>query len=338
MFWIYPVYVVLLCVVVFLSIKLANLVDFLDKKTNISGAFIGGVLLAAVTSLPELFTSISSVTIVNDPTLVIGDILGSDIFNLMILALYTVIFFKNFKTAKISKWHFVSLMALLLMYGLTAYAVLAPSQYQPMMGSINAISIIILAIYVVLIIKQPKESSEEESEAVDSKLTLKQIIILFIICSVILIAASIGITYVTDLITEEIPWLGGTAAGAILLGVATSLPEVISTFHLFKIKNLDAGYGNMIGSCTFNFLVLSIADLISWTNWNGEIVADRGIFISNADSRQLVIFGLVGIASIVGLLSFKLFSKFYENKKSSLAVAITFALISLTSYLLVFIL
>ena len=53
---IYALYVVLLVAVVYLSMKLGDFVDLLDKKTNVSGAFIGGVLLAAVTSLPELFT------------------------------------------------------------------------------------------------------------------------------------------------------------------------------------------------------------------------------------------------------------------------------------------
>ena len=49
MWWIYPVYVLDLVLMIFLSIELGNLVDMLDKKTKISGAFIGGVLLAAVT-------------------------------------------------------------------------------------------------------------------------------------------------------------------------------------------------------------------------------------------------------------------------------------------------
>ena len=123
------------------------------------------------------------------------------------------------------------------MYLLTAYAIFAPASWQPMLGSINAISIIILIIYVILLIKQPKESDdEEEKKETESKLTVKQIIILFIVFSVLLIAASILITYITDLITKEVPWLGGTVAGAILLGVATSLPEVISTFQFFKIN------------------------------------------------------------------------------------------------------
>ena len=57
-YWLIPLYVVLAGSIIFLSIKLGNYVDMLDKKTKISGAFIGGILLAAITSLPELFTSI----------------------------------------------------------------------------------------------------------------------------------------------------------------------------------------------------------------------------------------------------------------------------------------
>ncbi len=53
MMWV-GIYAALAVCVVFFSIKLANYVDLIDKKTDLSGAFIGGVILAAVTSLPEL--------------------------------------------------------------------------------------------------------------------------------------------------------------------------------------------------------------------------------------------------------------------------------------------
>lgn len=59
--------------------------DIIDKRTSISGAFIGGVILAAITSLPELFTSISATALLGQPELVIGNILGSDIFNTAVL-------------------------------------------------------------------------------------------------------------------------------------------------------------------------------------------------------------------------------------------------------------
>ncbi len=71
---IYVSYLVVASLVVFCSIKCARYVDLLDSKTNISGAFIGGIILAAVTSLPELITSLSSIFIVDNPELIIGNI------------------------------------------------------------------------------------------------------------------------------------------------------------------------------------------------------------------------------------------------------------------------
>ena len=51
-----------------------------DRTTGLSGAFLGGVMLAAVTSIPELITSITAVAIVKQPDMVIGNILGSNLF------------------------------------------------------------------------------------------------------------------------------------------------------------------------------------------------------------------------------------------------------------------
>lgn len=340
MWWIYPLYAVLMALVVFLSIKLGDMVDLLDKKTKISGAFIGGVLLAAVTSLPELFTAISSVLIVKDPSLVIGDILGSDIFNLMIVGVYTLMFFKSFRKSQIKKFHIVSLIILLAFYVLTAYAIFVPKAYQPMLGDINALSIIIFVAYIVVIIKQPKSEEKEGSEEADtSKLSLKAVIALFILLSVVLIGASIGISLVTELITEEIPALAGSIGGAIFLGIATSLPEVISTFQLFKLKNYDAGYGNMIGSCTFNFMVLALGDFVSWKATTGELpgampsIHDRGIFWNDAGSQMMVIFGVITIVTLLVALCLKCFTKFFEHKKRGLIGSIVLAVIVVASYL-----
>ena len=47
-------YLILAVIVMGFSIQLSNYVDIIDKRTSISGAFIGGVILAAITSLPEL--------------------------------------------------------------------------------------------------------------------------------------------------------------------------------------------------------------------------------------------------------------------------------------------
>ncbi|MBP5091208.1 MAG: hypothetical protein J6328_01440 [Bacilli bacterium] len=313
--------------------KLGDLVDLLDKKTKISGAFIGGVMLAAGTSLPELFTSISSVLLVNNPTLVMGDILGSDIFDIVVMILLTFIFARNFHEAKVNKVQEVSLLLLIAMYGLAIYAVLAPETWQIMLGDINLISIIIFVGYIIVIWKQPKES-EEEKEQTDSKLTVKQILILFFGCAALLIAASIGITYLTDMIVDEIPWLNGTVGGAVLLGVATSIPEIISTAQLFRRKNYDAGIGNMIGSCTFNFSIVSFADFVSWQGINGEIVGSRGIWIGSDSARWLIVLGAASVLMAIAFIAIKNHTNIIKSKRSSYIVTGLFAVLAMSAYIL----
>ncbi|MGM9857898.1 MAG: sodium:calcium antiporter [Bacilli bacterium] len=284
---IYALYVVLLVAVVYLSMKLGDFVDLLDKKTNISGAFIGGVMLAAVTSLPELFTSGSAVLLVGENDLVLGNIFGSNIFNMIVIAIGVLVFFKGFKKSKISSWHIVLLSVTGAFYLLSAFAIFFPNIqliftfYIPGIdknfGFFNIVSFLILLTYIILILKQPKtkEDEDEEKEETESKLTVKQIVVLFVICAVLLIGVSIAITYVTDIVADKLG-LGKTVAGAILLGVATSLPELVSCLTLMRKQNFDAAFGDITGSNLFNFTILGIADLLSvhnsvYTN-NSEVI------------------------------------------------------------------
>lgn len=345
MWWIYPVYIVDLAAMIALSFLLGNLVDMLDKKTKISGAFIGGVMLAAVTSLPELFTALSSIFLVNEPEYVVGDILGSIIFDLVCLALETFIFVKNFKDAKLQKFHLVNGAACLIMYGLAAYAFFAPQSAQVMLGDINLMSIFIFVLYILTLIFQPKEEDKDDDAKEEVKWSLKKIVVLFVASSLALIGTSIALTYLTKMIQTALPALSGSVAGALLLGIGTSVPEIVSTAQLFRKKNYDAGFGNMIGSCTFDFAIFALSDFLTWHQYNNHvddngnyIISQRGLFILDADSKQFEIFGAAVCVLFIVLVLFKCFSKLF-NKKKALCYTITgaIAVASLAMYLIIFI-
>jgi len=53
----------------------------------LGGVWIGVILISMVTSLPEVFTGISAITIVNAPDITIGNIFGANTYNLVNLAL-----------------------------------------------------------------------------------------------------------------------------------------------------------------------------------------------------------------------------------------------------------
>ena len=268
---VFLIYAVLAAGIVFFSKKLADYVDALDKKTKISGAFIGAVLLAAVTSLPELFTSISATLLVEDgEQLVIGNILGSNLFNLAIVGFALILFFKLFAKSKIEyKTEFIVIAACLIIYAIIAYGICAPETIQPILGPINFLAILIFIAYGIAIFLQPKnkeEESEEEEVKVDPmpNLSVKQVIIRFAIFAVLLIATSIFITYATDAISEQVFNGDDTIAGAIFLAIATSLPELTSTFVLCKKGNFNAALGDITGSCLFNFLIIGLAEFMSF--------------------------------------------------------------------------
>jgi cation:H+ antiporter len=292
---IYLAYLIVAALVVLLSNKASEYVDLLDKKTSLSGAFIGGVMLSAVTSLPELFTSISSTVFLDKPGLCMGNILGSNLFNLVIIACLTLIFYKAFSSAKLVKSH-----AVVALFVVLIYLVILANMYSYLSVEIMTVSVtslIIIVLYALGIKFMSGDNGEESDEdEVDSNLTIKQIVVRFVLVSLGIIALSIIITYITDDISERLN-LGKGLAGAIFLGIATSLPELSSTITLFRIKNYNIAFGNIIGSNIFNFLILAIADVI---------YVGGGLYdFSDPKTVNLLIFGTVAAVAVLLMIKWK---------------------------------
>ncbi len=300
MMWVF-IYAALAVCVVFFSIKLANYVDLIDKKTDLSGAFIGGVILAAVTSLPELFTSISAVLFVKQPDLVMGNILGSNLFNMCIFGGAALIAAKSLCKSTIGSSHFKTTVITFIMFAIMMLPVVFKKDYTVV--GISVYSIILLVLYACSIKFMAGDSAESEGEDT-SDLTLKQIIIRFVIMAVLLVTASIFITIAADHLSEEFN-LGKTVGGALFLGVATSLPELTSSIALIRKGNFNACAGNVMGSGVFNFCIISVADIL----YRGG-----SVYISNdKSSSYLNIFGLVATTAVGAILLMKMRKKDTEN-------------------------
>lgn len=292
---VYIGYIATVAVIVFLSIKLGKYVDVIDAKSNISGAFIGGVMLAAVTSLPELFTSLSAVWIVHENEMIIGNILGSDLINLAFFGFMLLTFTRKFKNAKFSPFYYAAFAVMLGMYALVSVGLYLADYMQ--ITWFSAVSPAILCLYVLFINKMPKTSEAADGKR-DEGITLKQAVIRFCVCAVVLIGASICMTYLTDIVSDKLN-LGKTFAGALFLGVATSLPELISSMTLCSRGNFDAAAGNIIGSNIFNFTILFVADVFSF------MPNSSGIYLLNADSQWLLIIGAVAVVTSLCMMLIK---------------------------------
>lgn len=313
---IYLLYIALAVGVIGLSIRLSYYVDELDKKTNVSGAFLGGVMLAAVTSLPELFTSISSTIFLRDVNLVSGNILGSNIFNLAILGCLVLSGITAFKNANITSSHRNTLKLLMMIYGIIFIANIIGKDFTFFGVSFFSIGILVLYVRGAKTMSID-ESLEEEGEST-CKLTVKQIMIRFILLSIGLIICSITITMVTDVIAQKLS-LGATLAGALLLGVATSLPELTSSIALAKKGNFNAMTGNILGSNLFNCAILFLVDIL---------YIDGSVYKPSNEVYLLIIFGFICTIVAYGMLKIK--SEYAKVKDKTNHSSIPYALASLT--------
>lgn len=305
--WIFIGYAVLVACVIFFSARLSYYVDLLDQKTTLASAFIGGVMLAAVTSLPELFTSITSVVAVGKPGMVIGNILGSDMFNVFVLGAVFLLWLRGLLKARVTASHVTTGACVLAIYVLLFVSARAGSSL--FLYGVSALSLVILALYAWSIFKMSGDEDTGDSGDV-SPLSLATVVRRFLFYAVLLVIASILITYASDYIGETLGF-GATFAGAILLGIATSLPEMISCFVLARIGNFNAMVGNIVGSNVFNFFILFVADVVYW---------NRELYVFDTQARLLIGLGLLANAAVLALAV--LFSRTNDKRRPAVPVAL----------------
>lgn len=316
-------YLVAAATLVFVSIKLSDYLNIIDKKSNVSGAFLGGVILAMVTSLPELFSSLTATVLVKNNSYVLGNVLGSNMFNMMIFALIFFIFYKSMIEKKVSKFFLISMAFAGGLYVLVGIGGFVFAQNGWLIGYFNPISILVVALYVISIVKTPKIEEAEGEDEKENNMTLKTATILFVIFALVLIGVSILTTYLTDAISVKFN-LGASFGGALFLGVATSIPELTSTINLARKKNFQAAYSDLIGSCIFNFLILAIGDALSFR-------CSSNVYSFDQSSLMMIVFGVIEFAVLVIAL-IKLIKGVDASKPINRILFYCFAFILVASY------
>lgn len=292
---------------VFLSFRLSYYADLLNKTTNISGVFIGGILLAGITSLPELVTCLSSIFL-NNPYLAIGDILGSNFFNIAMMCFFDILFIKTMFYNYTKNRYYLIYVLLILNY-LIMYLFMGGT-FNLEIFNIGLPSFIIIITYIFYL----KNAKEEETKK-EVKTTKEHVLLKFFLVGLFMVIVSILLTLVVNLIAGKNPNVASSFIGAILLGITTSMPEVITFIALVKMKSFDLALSDIIGSNLFNLLILAIGDIFLK---NKEIY-----YFVDKESMFLLIFGL-----ILTILSF------YQNNRKVVKNKLIYIVPSLMGILL----
>ncbi len=292
---------------VFLSFRLSYYADLLNKTTNISGVFIGGILLAGITSLPELVTCLSSIFL-NNPYLAIGDILGSNFFNIAMMCFFDILFIKTMFYNYTKNRYYLIYVLLILNY-LIMYLFMGGT-FNLEIFNIGLPSFIIIITYIFYL----KNAKEEETKK-EVITTQEHVLLKFFLVGLFMVIVSILLTLVVNLIAGKNPNVASSFIGAILLGITTSMPEVITFIALVKMKSFDLALSDIIGSNLFNLLILAVGDIFLK---NKEIY-----YFVDKESMFLLIFGF-----ILTILSF------YQNNRKVVKNKFVYIIPSLMGILL----
>lgn len=262
---VYFLFIASVIVTVVVAVKLSKYADIISKKSHKGGAFLGAVLLGGATSLPEITTSYTA-AIINNPDLILGNILGSNLFNMLTLAFINIYFIKRRIFQHKTKEHvFTALVGLILsIYLLVGLHI--KSGFQVFGIGLDSILLLVgygLGMFFLARIQVPEvplNTTNVKKEIDYSSISMKRTVSYFILsCFLIMVFGTI-LTVTGDRI-GELTGLGSSFVGMFMIAVTTSLPEVVSCIVAVRLGNPGLAIGSVLGSNLFNLFVLGSSDI-----------------------------------------------------------------------------
>ena len=246
--------------------KLADYGDVIAVRTKLGGMLIGTVLLAGATSLPELLTAVNSIR-EGVPNLTVGDLFGSCMFNMLLLAVLDLILQETRILRRVAVSHAISASLAVLLLALAMFFILTNIPFQ--IGWVGLDSLILMGAYAFglwLIRVSPTVRSAASAEAghmpteAEPVPSLTRALVGFGISSAVLIVVTPWMVR-SAVAIAEITGLTAGVVGIIMVALVTSLPELVTTGSAVRSGAFDLAVGNLFGSNVLNMLVLGVVDL-----------------------------------------------------------------------------
>lgn len=246
--------------------QLARYGDVIAEKTGLGRTWVGVILLATVTSLPEVVTGISSVTLADAPDIAVGNVLGACVFNLVLLAVLDFLYREMPIYQKASPGHILSAGFSIILIGLVVFSLLTNDAATLRLGHIGIYTPLILLIYGVamrtLYVQERRQSAAETGAGeIYGDYSLRAATIQYGLASVVVVAAGIAMPFAALNLAEVMGW-GQSFVGTLLVAAATTLPETASTIGALRIGAVDLVIGNLFGSNLFNITILAYDDIV----------------------------------------------------------------------------
>ncbi len=289
--------------------RLSKYGDIMADMLGWGKMFMGIMLMASVTSMPELMSGISSVTILDAPDLAVGDIVGSCAFNILIISIMDL--FYNHKkplTTDAQTGHIIAASFGIMMLSIVAFAILMPSIFGTIVwaGGFSLLFLVLYFIAIRVVFLYDKKNNHHLKKGNNShSLSLKQVIFRYTLNASILMGAAMLLPIFGKNLAEA-SGLGQSFFGTLFIAISTSLPEVVVSLAAIRIGTIDLAIGNIFGSNIYNIALLSLDD---------ALYTKGPIFLFTSPNHIIPVLGTI-IITAIGIIGIV----FKAEKKWKLAI------------------
>lgn len=249
------------------GVKLSTYGDIIADKTGLGGTWVGLVLLATVTSLPELVNGISSVSFANVPEIAVGDVLGSCVFNLTIIVILDFLHREESVYTSASQGHILTAAFGVMLIGIAGFDILlAHNGSQLSVGHMGVSSFIIIGLYSIAMRTVFRYERQHIAEFAEKKAdrypdtTLNQAITRYMAAAFLVVVAGTLLPFVAKALADYMNWQE-SFVGTLFVAFVTSVPEMVVSISAMRLGALDMAIGNLLGSNLFNIAILSLDDI-----------------------------------------------------------------------------
>ena len=249
--------------------------DAIAHKTGLGRTFVGVVMLATATSLPELGTGVSSILIVGEADLAAGDAFGSNLFNLLIVGLMDLYWRRGHVLSSVNPTAaLVGVLGILVIS--IAVGAMVIHNLTPVTGAwfISPMSVLLLAtfigamffIYRMEVGPDNTDESDDELEANNyENESLSKSFLIYFLTAAVVVGAAIWLAIVGDHLSDAMGW-EKSFMGTQFLALSTSLPEFAASFAALRLGAPDLAITNVLGSNLFNMgFILFMDDVVLTT-------------------------------------------------------------------------
>lgn len=323
-------FVLCLGIVLFAGTKLARYGDAIAEKTKLGRIWIGLVLVAAITTMPELVTSVSSVALVGSPDLALGTLLGSCCFNLSILAVLDILHRRTPVLSVASPRHATSAAWGALLIAIAAAGIIAAGRFSSMtLGWVGIPSIVIVILYLLGMWwvlhrerNQRLHTAPANSLQYDS-FTTRAVCIRFALAAAAVVAAGIWLSFIGDEISKTTGW-GGTFVGTLFLAITTSAPELVVAITALRMGALDLAVADVLGANMLNMAMIMWIDLAD----------GQGFVLASVSPDHLIVASVAVLMSLLVLSGLRFRQRRKIFKVASWYVPVLIGLYVLGAYIL----